>query len=182
MGMTPGEFRRAGAGKQIRFVVGDSVVGKVLVAATDRGICWVALGDSPGALESELRETFSGAELSQARPGDRQMQRWLASVSAIAAGRKTVAPPLDVAGTAFQLRVWEALRKIPAGETRTYSDIAVELGAEAASRAVGSACGRNPVSLVIPCHRVLRADGALGGYRWGVERKEKLLAAEKAGR
>ncbi|MDQ6717072.1 MAG: bifunctional DNA-binding transcriptional regulator/O6-methylguanine-DNA methyltransferase Ada [Gemmatimonadota bacterium] len=179
MGMTPGEFRRAGAGKQIRFIVGESAVGTILLAATDRGICWVSIGDSAQPLERDLAETFSGATITVARPGDRQIRGWLASVTAIAAGRKTVAPPLDVAGTAFQLKVWEALRKIPAGATRTYSEVAAELGSESSSRAVGSACGRNPVSLLIPCHRVLRADGELGGYRWGIERKEKLLAAEK---
>lgn len=179
MGMTPGEFRRAGAGKHIRFIVGESAVGKILVAATDRGICWIAMGDEPELLEEDLARTFSGASLTRARPGDRQIQRWLASAIAIAAGRKTVAPPLDIVGTAFQLKVWEALRKIPAGATRTYSEVAAEIGAADASRAVGSACAQNPVSLLVPCHRVLRADGALGGYRWGVERKKRLLDAEK---
>ncbi len=179
MGMTPGEYRRAGAGKHIRFIVGESTVGTILLAATDRGICWVAIGDDSQSLETELAKTFSGAAISRARAGDRQILGWLSSVTAIAAGRKTVAPPLDVAGTAFQLKVWEALQKIPVGVTRTYSEIAAAIGSGSSTRAVGSACGRNPASLVIPCHRVLRADGELGGYRWGIERKEKLLAAEK---
>jgi AraC family transcriptional regulator of adaptative response/methylated-DNA-[protein]-cysteine methyltransferase len=179
MGMTPGEYRRGGAGKHIRFIVGESAVGKILVAATDRGICSVAIGDDGSLLEQELAETFSGAHLTRARPGDRQIQRWLASATAIAAGRKTVAPPLDITGTAFQLKVWESLRKIPAGDTRTYSEVAAAIGADGASRAIGSACGKNPVALLIPCHRVLRSDGEAGGYRWGVKRKVKLLAAER---
>lgn len=179
MGMTPGEFRRAGAGKHIRFIVGESAVGTILLAATDRGICWVSIGEDPQSLERELAKTFSGATITRARPGDRQIRGWLNSATAIAAGRKTVAPPLDVAGTAFQLKVWEALQKIPAGATRTYSEIAAEVGSANATRAVGSACGQNPVSLLIPCHRVLRSDGELGGYRWGLDRKERLLAAER---
>jgi O-6-methylguanine DNA methyltransferase len=180
MGMTPGEFRRGGEGKHIRYIVGESPVGKILVAATDRGICSVAIGDDSAELERELTKTFSGAHLTRARPGDRHIQGWLASAAAIAAGRKTVAPPLDIAGTAFQLKVWESLRKIPAGDVRTYSEVAAEIGDAAASRAVGSACGKNPVALIIPCHRVLRSDGQLGGYRWGLDRKKQLLAAEKA--
>lgn len=180
MGMTPGEFRRAGAGKCIRFIVGESSLGKILVAASDRGICWVAMGDEPESLEEELGQAFSAATLSRAKPDDRQIKSWLASAVAVAAGRKTSVPPLDLAGTAFQLKVWDALRKIPAGVTRTYSEIAAEIRAGNASRAVGSACARNPVSLLVPCHRVMRADGALGGYRWGIRRKQQLLAAEKA--
>lgn len=179
MGMTPGEYRRGGAGKQIRYIIGDSPVGKILVAATERGICSVAIGDDAAKLEHDLTETFSGARLTPAKAGDRQIRGWLASATAIAAGRKTVAPPLDITGTAFQLKVWESLRKIPVGDTRTYSEVAAEIGADGASRAVGSACASNPVALLIPCHRVLRSDGEAGGYRWGVKRKEKLLEAER---
>ncbi len=179
MGMTPGEFRRGAAGKDIRYDVADSSLGKILLAATARGICSVAIGDDVALMERELAETFPAARITPTRGRDAQMKRWLDSVVAVAGGRKSQSVPLDVAGTAFQLKVWEALRKIPAGSTCSYSEIAAELGAKGASRAVGSACASNPVALVIPCHRVLRNDGAPGGYRWGLERKRLILAAEK---
>jgi AraC family transcriptional regulator of adaptative response/methylated-DNA-[protein]-cysteine methyltransferase len=180
MGMTPGEFRRGGEGKHIRYEIGKSPVGKILVAATDKGLCSVAIGDHAAELERDLAKTFSGAVLTATKGSDKQMSKWVDLVVAIASGRKAQSPPLDISGTAFQLKVWDALRQIPAGTTRSYSQVASELGLKGASRAVGSACGKNPVALVIPCHRVLRGDGALGGYRWGTERKERLLAAEKA--
>lgn len=180
MGMTPGEFRRGGEGKRIRYEIGKSPLGKILVAATEKGLCSVAIGDHASELERDLAKTFPGAAITATKGTDKQMSKWLDLVVNIASGRKTQSPPLDISGTAFQLKVWDALRKIPAGSTRSYSQVATELGLKGASRAVGSACGKNPVALVIPCHRVLRGDGALGGYRWGVERKEKMLAAEKA--
>lgn len=182
MGMTPGAYRRGGAGQEIRFDVADTSLGKILVAATRRGLCFVAIGDDATALESELTTTLPAAKVIRTKAGDAPMKRWLDAVVAIASGNQTQAPPLDLTGTAFQLKVWDALRRIPAGSTRSYSEIASEVGAAGASRAVGSACARNPVSLVIPCHRVLRNDGALGGYRWGLDRKKKILAAEKAKR
>lgn len=179
MGMTPGDYRRGGEAKEIRFGVAESVLGKILVAATKRGLCSVTIGDDVVALERDLVKTFPSATLTSANGRDAQMKRWLDAVVAVASGRQAKIPPLDIAGTAFQLKVWEALQRIPAGATRSYSEIAAELGAKGASRAVGSACARNPVALAIPCHRVLRNDGAAGGYRWGLERKQKLLAAEK---
>lgn len=178
MGMTPGEFRRGGEGKRIRYEIGKSMLGKILVAATEKGLCSVAIGDHASELERDLAKTFPGAELANTRGRDKQMSKWLDLVVAIASGKKTQSPPLDISGTAFQLKVWDALRKIPAGTTRTYSQVASELGLKRSSRAVGSACGKNPLALVVPCHRVLRTDGELGGYRWGVERKTKILAAE----
>jgi AraC family transcriptional regulator, regulatory protein of adaptative response / methylated-DNA-[protein]-cysteine methyltransferase len=179
MGMTPGEYRRGGAGKEIRFETASLPIGTILVAATKRGLCSVTIGDNAGALERDLRKTFPSALIVAARGADAQMKRWLEAVVGVATGRKGNAIPLDVAGTAFQLKVWEALRHIPSGSTRSYSEVAAELGLNGASRAVGSACAHNPVALVVPCHRVLRADGELGGYRWGVERKKKLLEAEE---
>ncbi len=178
MGMTPGEFRRGAEGKRIRYEIGKSHLGKILVAATDKGLCSVAVGDHASELERDLEKTFSGAVITNTKGNDKQMSKWLELVVAIASGKKTQSPPLDISGTAFQLKVWDALRQIPAGTTRSYSQVASELGLKGASRAVGSACGKNPVALVIPCHRVLRTDGEPGGYRWGVERKKKLLATE----
>ncbi len=178
MGMTPGEFRRGGAGKRIRYEIGKTPLGKVLVAATDKGLCSVAIGDHASELERDLVKTFPGAEISATAGRDKEMTRWLDLVVAIASGKKTQSPPLDISGTAFQLKVWDALRQIPAGSTRSYSQVATGLGLKGASRAIGSACGKNPVALVIPCHRVLRSDGDPGGYRWGLERKKKILAAE----
>lgn len=179
MGMTPGEFRRGGEGKRIRYEIAKSPLGKILVAATDKGLCSVAIGDHASELERELANTFPGAQITNTKGADKQMSKWVEIVSAIAAGKKTQSPPLDISGTAFQLKVWDALRQIPAGSTRSYSQVATDLGLKGASRAVGSACGKNPVALVIPCHRVMRNDGAPGGYRWGVERKTRILAAEK---
>jgi AraC family transcriptional regulator, regulatory protein of adaptative response / methylated-DNA-[protein]-cysteine methyltransferase len=179
MGMTPGEFRRGGEGKQIRYEIGKSPLGKILVAATEKGLCSVAIGDHASELERDLAKTFPGALITPTNGTDKQMSKWMDLVINIASGKKTASPPLDISGTAFQLKVWDALRQIPAGSTRSYSQVATELGLKGASRAVGSACGKNPVALVIPCHRVLRGDGELGGYRWGVERKEKLLVTER---
>ena len=180
MGMTPGEFRRGGEGKRIRYEIGNSPIGKILVAATGKGLCSVAIGDHAAELARDLAKTFPGAELINTNGFDRQMSKWVDLVVAIASGKKTHSPPLDISGTAFQLKVWDALRRIPAGTTRSYSQVASELGLKGASRAVGSACGKNPVALVIPCHRVLRSDGNPGGYRWGVDRKKKLLTAENS--
>lgn len=178
MGMTPGEYRRGAEGMKIRYALTDSPVGRILVAATAKGICAVSIGDDTASLERELRETFPRAALSLVSRRNPEMKRWLDSVVAQASGRSRGKVALDLNGTAFQLRVWEALRRIPAGTTKSYSEIAAELGAKGASRAVGSACARNPVALLVPCHRVLRSDGEPGGYRWGVERKQKILAAE----
>lgn len=179
LGMTPGAYRRGGAGQEIRFEGGNAPIGKILVGATSRGLCFVAIGDDAAALENDLTKAYPAARIIRAKRGDAQMKAWVNAVVAIALGRKAEALPLDIAGTAFQLKVWDALRRIPAGSTRSYSQIAAEVGVPGASRAVGSACARNPVSLVVPCHRVLRNDGGLGGYRWGLDRKEKILAAEK---
>ena len=155
-----------------------SALGEVLIASTTRGVCAVALGDDRAALERALRELCPDA---RAEAPSATQARWAADVVRAIDGGATAAIPLDVEATPFQRRVWDALCAIPRGGTRTYAQIARAIGAPAtAARAVGTACGQNPVSVLVPCHRVLRGDGALGGYRWGVERKRALLLRERA--
>ena len=169
LGMTPGTYKRGGEGARMRFTIVDCALGRLVVAATERGLSFLGFGDDDAELEEELREEFPKAETIER--DDTGLAAWVGPLIAHLAGRTGSLPlPLDVQATAFQRRVWEALRTIPAGETRTYREIAAQLGQPTASRAVGSACARNPVSLVIPCHRVIREDGGLGGYRWGLER------------
>jgi AraC family transcriptional regulator, regulatory protein of adaptative response / methylated-DNA-[protein]-cysteine methyltransferase len=174
LGMTPGRYRRGGAGMTIRYGFSDSPLGTLLVAATDRGVAAVYLGDGQRPLETALKREFPGASLVR---DDAFVREYAQGVLASPA---TV--PLDVVGTDFQRRVWDELRRIPAGSTRTYSEVAAAIGQPSAVRAVASACARNPVSVVVPCHRVVRRDGALGGYRWGLSRKETILANEASAR
>jgi len=177
LGMHARHYRAKGRGLRIRYCVFGSPLGTVLLAATERGLCSVKLGDSAQALARLLREEFSDAELLE---DGASMQALRASVAAFIRGEKSLARvPVDVRGTVFQRRVWDELRRIPRGETRTYGEIARAIGSPAAVRAVGSACGANPVALVIPCHRALRTDGGLGGYAWGLGRKRRLLQIEK---
>lgn len=178
LGMTPSDFKAGGAGARIRYAVGSSSLGRVLVASTDRGVCMVALGDDPEALETDLAARFSNAEIAR---GDAAYEATVDAVIALVerpGGGFDL--PLDIRGTAFQQRVWRALRDIPAGETASYAEIAAAIGEPKSSRAVAQACGANKLAVVIPCHRVVRADGAVSGYRWGVERKKALLKREKA--
>ncbi|MXY39592.1 MAG: methylated-DNA--[protein]-cysteine S-methyltransferase [Rhodospirillaceae bacterium] len=180
LGMTPATYRRGGAGARIAWTAAPCALGLLLVAATERGICFVAFDDSEAALLTELGAEFPHAEIV---PDIGILEAWTAEVLRRVEGRPPRATlPLDVRATAFQQRVWRALTEIPQGETRTYSEIARSLGKPAAQRAVGRACATNPVSIVIPCHRAKRSDGGLAGYRWGVTRKEALIEAEKAGR
>jgi AraC family transcriptional regulator of adaptative response/methylated-DNA-[protein]-cysteine methyltransferase len=180
LGMTPGRYARGGAGESISWAVADTAVGTALVAATDRGVCFVALGDDAAALEADLRAEFPAATLIP-MPGSAQpaFATWLDAVVAAAAGHGPGAP-VDLRGTPFQLRVWELLRTIPAGETWTYAELAAALGLPRAARAVAGACAANRVALLVPCHRVIRGDGSLSGYRWGPQRKAALLAAERS--
>lgn len=178
LGMTPGSYQRGGRGVTIRFTTVASPLGLVLLAATERGISAVRLGDDAAALEAELRGEFPAATLQR---NDDELREWAGAVVAMAAGGAGGRVPLDADGTAFQWRVWEALQRIPRGETRTYAEIAKELGQPTAARAVAGACANNPVAVVIPCHRVIRGDGGLGGYRWGMDRKRELLEAERKG-
>jgi len=177
LGMTPATYRRGGSGTRIGYTIVDSPLGRLLVAATPRGICRVALGDKDAPLEAMLASEYPQAEI------QRDLNGLARSVRAIVEHLRGKQPdldlPLDVQGTAFEWRVWNALRAIPRGETRSYGEIAKALGRPGAARAVGRACWSNHVALVIPCHRVVRGNGALGGYRWGIERKRTLLEQER---
>jgi AraC family transcriptional regulator of adaptative response/methylated-DNA-[protein]-cysteine methyltransferase len=177
LGMSPSAYRKGGAGEVIDYTISDCVLGRVLVAATPRGLCAIFLGDDDAALYDSLRARFPKAEV---RAGGDSARAVLPTVQTLAAepGRPFDGP-LDVRGTAFQLKVWDALRRIPPGETRTYGAIADEIGQPTAARAVARACADNPVAMVVPCHRVLRGDGCPGGYRWGTARKLALLKAEQ---
>jgi AraC family transcriptional regulator of adaptative response/methylated-DNA-[protein]-cysteine methyltransferase len=176
LGMTPGAYRHGGRGVAIRFTTMDTTLGTVIIGATERGLCFVALGQDSRRLEDELRREYPAAAIERA---DDELRGWAGGVVARLAGGEADRLPLDVPGTDFQWRVWEALLRIPRGETRTYAQVARELGQPTAARAVARACATNQVSLVIPCHRVVRGDGGLGGYRWGIDRKRELLAAER---
>jgi AraC family transcriptional regulator of adaptative response/methylated-DNA-[protein]-cysteine methyltransferase len=176
LGMTPGNYRRGGAQMEIRFAIGECSLGALLVARSERGLCAIFLGDDPEALARELQDRFPQAELIG---GDGDFEQWVAQVvGLVEMPGLGLDLPLDVRGTAFQQKVWQALRQIPPGQTATYTEIAERIGAPNAVRAVGQACGANPLAVVIPCHRVVRTDGSLAGYHWGVERKQSLLEKE----
>ncbi len=204
LGMTPGAFKRGGRGIHVRYAIAPSPLGRVLVAATDRGICAVRLGDDDQELAANLRRDYPEATLEPAGPGD-PLAEWVSAILASLGGTTSSASsassapsssassasassapldslPLDVRATAFEWRVWRELQRIPAGETRSYGQVAAALGAPTAARAVARACAANRVALVVPCHRVVRADGDSGGYRWGAERKRQLLAGERSRR
>jgi len=176
LGMTPTEYRAGGADTEIRFAVGETSLGSILVAQSDRGVCAILMGDDPDQLVRELQDRFAHARLVG---GDAGFEQLVAKVvGMVEAPGLGVDLPLDVRGTAFQQRVWQALREIPAGETASYTDIAKRIGAPKSVRAVAQACAANPLAVAIPCHRVVRTDGGLAGYRWGVERKRALLERE----
>ena len=160
----------------VRFTTVDTALGAVLVAATERGLCSVTLGDDTDALEAALRREYPAATIERR---DDELRAWAGAVVARLAGDEAERLPLDVRGTAFQWRVWEALQRIPRGATRSYAEVAREIGRPTAARAVARACASNKLALVIPCHRVVREDGELGGSRWGVERKRRLIEAER---
>jgi AraC family transcriptional regulator, regulatory protein of adaptative response / methylated-DNA-[protein]-cysteine methyltransferase len=177
LGMRPTEYRSGGINTEIRYAVGDSSLGKILVARTDRGVCAIFLDDDSDTMIGELNRRFPKARIVA---GGAEFEDILAKIVAFAEMPQTgIDLPLDLQGTAFQQRVWNALRDIPAGETRTYGEIARKIGVPDAVRAVGTACGANHVSLAVPCHRVIGASGALTGYRWGVARKKTLLERER---
>lgn len=179
LGMTPTAYRRRGQGLSIGFGVGRCSLGHVLVAATDRGVCAIMLGDDSAELERQLRDRFSAA--SRIVADDAMSQAVDAVAACVEHPARAIDLPLDIQGTVFQQRVWQALRDIRAGTTLTYSQLAQRLGLPRAVRAVAAACGANPVAVAIPCHRVVGSDGALRGYRWGPERKRALLALEANG-
>ena len=176
LGMTPGQLRRGGDGVTIRFAIGDCSLGSVLVAASDRGICSILLGDDAAALLRELQDRFPRAELVGGDAGFEQIVARI--IGFVENPRRGLDLPLDIRGTAFQQQVWEALRAIPAGQTASYAQIAKAIGKPAAHRAVAQACSQNLLAVAIPCHRVVRKDGDTSGYRWGVERKRALLNRE----
>ena len=177
LGMSPGAYRRGGAEMAISFAVGQCALGAILVASTPRGVCAIALSDDADALVRDLQDRFPAAAL---HGGDAEFEAMVARVIGLVETPGLAADlPLDIRGTAFQLRVWQALRAIPPGSTASYTQIAAAIGAPAAVRAVAQACAANTLAVAIPCHRVVRADGALSGYRWGVERKAALLQREK---
>jgi AraC family transcriptional regulator, regulatory protein of adaptative response / methylated-DNA-[protein]-cysteine methyltransferase len=176
LGMTPKTFRASGSGIVIRFAIGESWLGPILVAASDKGVCAILLGDDPAELVHDLEDSFPEAELIG---GDADFEQLVAKVVGFVEMPSIgLDLPLDIRGTAFQQRVWEALRKIPTGSTASYADIAKRIGQPKSARAVAQACKANALAVAIPCHRVVRTDGALSGYRWGVERKGKLLQRE----
>jgi AraC family transcriptional regulator of adaptative response/methylated-DNA-[protein]-cysteine methyltransferase len=177
MGMSPAQYRTGGAGLEIRYAIVDSVLGGVLVARTDKGVCAVLL-DEPSRLPDDLAAEFPGASLVR---DDESVRPWAAAIVDAVAGHALSAPvPLDLRGTEFQRRVWAELQRVPLGGTATYAEIAARIGRPTATRAVANACGSNHAAVVVPCHRVVRSDGGLGGYKWGVERKRALLAGERA--
>jgi AraC family transcriptional regulator of adaptative response/methylated-DNA-[protein]-cysteine methyltransferase len=177
--MRPARFRNGGAQTTIRHGFGRSSLGLVLAAGSDRGICAILIGDDEGALLDDLGRRFPKAVLV---PGDADFQERIARIVAmIEEPARGLALPLDIRGTAFQRRVWQALAAIPAGETRSYAELAEGIGLPRATRAVAGACAANPLAVAIPCHRAVRRDGSLSGYRWGVERKRALLDRERRG-
>ncbi|MGO9073953.1 MAG: bifunctional DNA-binding transcriptional regulator/O6-methylguanine-DNA methyltransferase Ada [Terriglobales bacterium] len=177
LGMTPEKYRRGAVAAVIRYTIADSPLGRMLIAATDKGICAIQFADSDQQLQQGLIREFPFAVR---RRDDAAMAPWQDSLSRLIQGHKTNRSlPLDITATAFQRRVWECLQRIPRGETRSYSAVAKKIGMPKATRAVARACATNPVAVAIPCHRVVRLDGEPGGYRWGIERKEQLLALER---
>ncbi|AHX11904.1 6-O-methylguanine DNA methyltransferase [Dyella jiangningensis] len=183
LGMTPASYRAGGAGADIRYTTTATPLGRLLVATTSRGICSVTLGDTDRELEQRLADEFPQATRQRVDAG---REEWLDAVIARIARElgwsdadAPAMPPLDVAATAFQWRVWDALTRIPSGTTKSYGELAAQLGVPKAARAIGRACGSNKLALIVPCHRIVREDGSLGGWRWGVERKRELLASER---
>lgn len=180
LGMAPGAYKRGGAGLQIRWTVLATAIGPALIAATERGLCAIALGDDEAKLQEELRGEFPQAELLRVDAGrDEFLAPRVQAVAALFEGKQAQLP-VELIGTAFQRRVWEALMKIPRGETRSYAQLATSVGRPRATRAVARACAQNRLAVVVPCHRIVRGDGSPGGYRWGVPRKEDLLRRERA--
>ena len=177
LGMTPEKYRRGAIAAIVRYTIANSPLGRMLIAATDKGICSIQFADHDAQLQQGLMREFPFATR---RRDDAAMAEWRVNLTRLLEGRENnPSLPLDIRATAFQRRVWEALQKIPRGETRSYSAVAKKIGMPTAARAVAQACATNRIAIAIPCHRVVREDGDLGGYRWGIERKEQLLAMEK---
>lgn len=184
LGMTPRQYRAGGAGIDISYASAPSSLGLVMMGATDRGLCFVQFGDSEKELLSMLRDEYPQAQISAMPPAmNAEFKRWMKALATHLAGSPQAPDlPLDLRGTAFQMKVWAYLQQIPSGELRSYSEVAVAIGEPKAVRAVASACARNRVGVLVPCHRVIRGDGGIGGYKWGLERKRALIDAERRGR
>lgn len=182
LGMTPAQYRAAGRGVAISYALLDTPLGPMLIGATDRGICFAQFGDSEEGLREKLQAEYANAEIApMRRPHHPDFAKWAGAIAGHLAGeRPDLDLPLDVRATAFQMRVWKYLQSIPSGEVASYGEVAGGIGRPRAARAVANACARNPVAVIIPCHRVIRESGALGGYRWGLERKRTLLDIERA--
>lgn len=182
LGMTPAQYRAAGRGVAISYALLDTPLGPMLIGATDRGICFAQFGDSEEGLREKLQAEYANAEIApMRRPHHPDFAKWAGAIAGHLAGeRPDLDLPLDVRATAFQMRVWKYLQSIPSGEVASYGEVAAGIGRPRAARAVANACARNPVAVIIPCHRVIRESGALGGYRWGLERKRTLLDIERA--
>ncbi|WP_374377123.1 methylated-DNA--[protein]-cysteine S-methyltransferase [Dongia sp.] len=179
LGMTPASYASGGKGASIRYALSSSPLGRLLVAATEKGLCRVEMGERDAALEADLRSEFPEAD--SITRDDAALGTFVGEIVHRMGGKAPRADlPLDIRMTAFQRQVWQALTRIPAGETRTYGEVAAAIGQPTAARAVGNTCGRNPVAIAIPCHRVLRNDGAIGGYAWGAQRKQALIEAESS--
>ncbi len=177
LGMTPLTYGRGGRGMTIRYAIVQSPLGRLLLASTERGVCRVGMGEDDAALAADLRDEFPAADI---RRDDAALRSWSNSlIKHVNGWRPSAELPLDIRATAFQKRVWETLKKIPVGSTRSYAEVARAVGKPRAARAVARACATNPVALLIPCHRVVRGDGSLGGYHWGIERKKQLLERER---
>ena len=178
LGMTPAKYAKGGEGIGIAYITVPTALGQLLIAATERGVCRVALGDNAAILEQDLLAEFPNARIIEDKSG--KIHGWVTAILAYLEGREPALElPLDIRATAFQRRVWQELQKIPFGQTRTYAEVATRIGQPTAVRAVAHACASNRVALVIPCHRVVRSGGELGGYRWGAERKRTLLEKER---
>jgi AraC family transcriptional regulator of adaptative response/methylated-DNA-[protein]-cysteine methyltransferase len=179
LGMLPGAYRRGGEGLEIRWTILDTELGQALVAVTERGLCAIALGEDATALEAELAREFPKATLRQVADGrDEFLAPRVREVAKLLAGKQGKVD-VELIGTAFQQRVWQALMKIPRGQTKSYAELAGELGLPRGARAIARACAQNRLAVVVPCHRIVRGDGSLGGYRWGLPRKESLLKSEQ---
>src|SRR5271155_3327992 len=177
LGMTPSRYRKQGSGETIHYTIAPTAIGQMLVAATAQGVCSVQFGQAAATLERELRNEYPKAEIIRS---DGQLGEQVKALRSVIQGESIVSLPLDIQATAFQRRVWQELQAIPRGTTKSYSKIASDIGHPKSARAVARACATNPVAIAIPCHRVVREDGNMGGYRWGVDRKKKLLALEAA--
>jgi AraC family transcriptional regulator of adaptative response/methylated-DNA-[protein]-cysteine methyltransferase len=180
LGMTPGQYRRGGAGVEISSVCVTTVLGHMAIGATDRGICFLQFGDSSAALRAQLAREYPNARIVDTATPQPPFDAWVAAIDRYLKGEKPhLDLPLDIRATAFQLRVWKYLQGIPYGDLQSYGEVAAALGHPRAARAVAQACGKNRVALAIPCHRIIRGDGGLGGYRWGLHRKRVLIDLER---